>query len=563
LLHYAAMSRTTKLVICASTLSLLNGCGGEEDEEESVAESALLSLPNSNFEIDVDANLRLDTAGLIDWVTVAESRRTDLPTGTSDNSFGQGSKEDTPVPSVVAGSIPPNKSDLLHFGVYLETTASDKFLHLFWHRVQEPSGTTNMDFEFNQSSTTSGNGVTPLRTAGDLLIQYDLSQGGVNPQLFVSKWLTSGNAATVCEASNTLPCWGKRVDLTAAPPPGETKKATGSINSSVIPPGDSDGLAVDLDGNGSVDPVSARTFGEASINFSALVGSGQCVSFGSAYLKSRSSDSFTAALKDFIAPEAVNISNCGGVTIIKKDDLDASLAGAGFTLYKDAAPEGGSVPGAEDSVSAGACTTAANGTCTITNVVQGPYWLVETTTPSGYDTAAPQSVIVVADSTVEKTFVDPRQRGAILVTKTRKHLADGPGDHPHAGVEFTVNGVKKTTDSNGLACFDNLTFGSYTVTETVPSGYAGEAPKSATVDNKASCSDLVFAGENVGFKNTPLSTLAVTFTSQISGGTGAQISCTGLTEDLTDVTPNAFDDVTETFKDLAPGTYTCTVVVDP
>jgi hypothetical protein len=27
--------------------------------------------------------------------------------------------------------------------------------------------------------------------------------------------------------------------------------------------------------------------------------------------------------------------------------------------------------------------------------------------------------------------------------------------------------------------------------------------------------------------------------------------------------PNVFDDISETFKDLEPGTYTCTVVVDP
>jgi hypothetical protein len=31
-----------------------------------------------------------------------------------------------------------------------------------------------------------------------------------------------------------------------------------------------------------------------------------------------------------------------------------------------------------------------------------------------------------------------------------------------------------------------------------------------------------------------------------------------------DGTPNVFfDDISETFKDLEPGTYTCTVVVDP
>ena len=94
---------------------------------------------------------------VIDWANVAETRKADLPTGADDDSFGQGTKEDTAVPTVVDGSIPPNKSDLLNFGVYLETTPSGRrFLNMFWHRVQEPSGTTNMDFEFNQSSTALG-----------------------------------------------------------------------------------------------------------------------------------------------------------------------------------------------------------------------------------------------------------------------------------------------------------------------------------------------------------------------------------------------------------------------
>ncbi len=91
---------------------------------------------------------------------------------------------------MVDGSIPPNKSDLLTFGGYLETTPTgDRFLNIYWHRVQEPNGTTNMDFEFNQSSVLSSNGVTPVRTAGDVLIQYDLAQGGTNPQLFLSRWV--------------------------------------------------------------------------------------------------------------------------------------------------------------------------------------------------------------------------------------------------------------------------------------------------------------------------------------------------------------------------------------
>ena len=42
--------------------------------------------------------------------------------------------------------------------------------------------------------------------------------------------------------------------------------------------------------------------------------------------------------------------------------------------------------------------------------------------------------------TVTCTFHDARETGAIEITKTRKHAAAGSGDHPHAGVTFTVTG---------------------------------------------------------------------------------------------------------------------------
>ncbi|GAA4678501.1 hypothetical protein Prum_042900 [Phytohabitans rumicis] len=495
-----------------------------------------VSLPGSNFEIDTDANLKVDDpAPSIDWASVAETRKQDTASGPTDESFGQGSKEDTAVPSVVDGSIPPNKSDLKFFGVYQEGTTATGFLNLFWSRVQDPQGTTNMDFEFNQSSTLSSNGVTPVRTAGDLLIIYDLSQGGTNPQLFIRRW--TGSA------------WGPATDLTAS------NLATGSINTSNIPAADSDGLG----------GQSARTFGEAQVKLSALFPNPNvCAGFGAAYLKSRSSDSFTAALKDFVPPVPVNISNCGSVKILKVDDAGTKLAGATFQLYADNAPVGGS-RGAEDTLVAGkSCTTTLpTGSCTITAVLQGEYWVVETVVPPGHEGAADQHVTVTADSTVELTFVDPRQRGAILVTKLRKHVADGAGDHPHAGVDFTVNGVTKATDANGQACFDNLLFGSYTVHETTPANYQGEADKNVTVNNSASCADTPYAGETVTFTNTPLSKITVSFESQVPGGTAATIACTGLTATPPDGTPSAFDDTSETFQDLIPGTYTCTVVIDP
>jgi hypothetical protein len=160
---------------------------------------------------------------------------------------------------------------------------------------------------------------------------------------------------------------------------------------------------------------------------------------------------------------------------------------------------------------------------------------------------------------VTVTFVDPRLRGAIEITKVRKHAADGPGNHPQAGVDFTVNGTTVTTNAQGKACVDGLLFGSYTVHEVTPTGYHGEADKTVNVNNKASCSDNPYVGETVQFVNTPLTNITLSVDSQIDGGTASTIDCGGGATGST----GANGDGSVSRNNLEPGTYTCTVVIDP
>jgi hypothetical protein len=146
------------------------------------------SLAGSNFEIDVDANLvRNDPAPSEDWGSLQnrdlanpnapEIRATDKPTGQTDDSYQGGVKEDTACPAETTGSIPNNKSDLRTFHVYKEAgnaTNPAGYLNLAWSRVTDPSGTTLMDFEFNQSGTSCASGPNKVRTTGDLLIEYTI-----------------------------------------------------------------------------------------------------------------------------------------------------------------------------------------------------------------------------------------------------------------------------------------------------------------------------------------------------------------------------------------------------
>jgi hypothetical protein len=398
-----------------------------------------VSLAGSNFEIDTDANLKVDDpAPSIDWASVTETRKADSPSGATDESFGNGTKEDTAVPSIVTGGIPPNKSDLKFFGVYQEGTTSNGFLNLYWSRVQEPTGTTNMDFEFNQSSVKSANGQTPVRTAGDLLIIYDLSQGGTRPSLSLRIW--TGSA------------WGPATDLTAS------NKATGSINTSPIPAGEADGLGAH----------SARTFGEAQIALSAIFDPTKCTSFGSAYLKSRSSDSFTAALKDFVPPQSINISNCGKILVDKVTQPSGDPQSFNFTL------KGGPSNLNQSFSLTDAATPHDSG-----GLLAGSGYNVAETVPDGWDLTSATcddnspitNIDVSVGETVKCTFTNTKQ-GKIRIDK----VTDPPGDE--TSFPFTLKGgpsaldksfsLKDADDPNETAVKPGS---NYVAAENTPSGW--------------------------------------------------------------------------------------------
>lgn len=426
------------------------------------------ALTGSSFE-STDGNLVVDggTAAK-DWANAPGLRTAfDKPTGQQDDSFGQGTKEDTAVPTVVDGSIPNNKSDLTRFYVANEHVNGKDFLYLAWERVQEPTGTTNMDFEFNQSRTKSGNGITPVRTAGDVLIKYDLSQGGTVPSFGLHRWVTTGTAATVCEASNSVPCWGKVTPLSGF--------ADGSINTVTV---------TDPVSPGPNPPrtLSPRTFGEAAINLtdSGVLDPSVCTGFGSAYLKSRSSDSFTAALKDFIAPIPVEIDNCQPATIqLKKvDEQGNPLAGAVLQLFKDA--NGNGTLDATDTKIDGDCTTALPdgiGTCTYTitasAVNNGLYIGHELTPPPGYTATAPDQTQQVTIGNTAQTFTlvftDAPVPGRLDIVKK------DDGGNPVAGVTFTLTANTTVVGScvtgpAGTCSISNVALGTYTLDEVIPAG---------------------------------------------------------------------------------------------
>lgn len=412
------------------------------------------SLEGSYFEIDNDANF-VNNAGASfdDWVDVTESRREDVATGQNDDSYKGGVKEDTVCPGETTGSIPNNKSDLRYFGVY-EEEGDPGFLHMFWTRVSDPSGTTLMDFEFNQSLTACAQGPNVERTVDDILLEYSIDQGGSRATITIRKW--TGSA------------WGPATTL-------DPSEATGTINSTPI-------LAANSDGTLTSGSLSARTFGEASIDLDVIFDDTKCQSFGSAMLKSRSSDAFTSQLKDFIRPVPITLTNCGKVIIRKQTDPDGSTQLFDFSKSFNTDPS-----------TTNTFQLADGGVKTYTGVLFGTgYTVAEGTLPSGWEfvgidcnvTANPSVGVTPSitgqtitfsiddeDDVLDCTYTN-RARGSLKVVKQTDPSSNTTTTFTFTPTGFNGGSTFTLTGHNANQTFTNLVPGSsYGVSEAAVAGW--------------------------------------------------------------------------------------------
>ncbi len=398
--------------------------------------AATATIAPSTFEGN-DGNQNVDTTGNTDWANVAGKHTgTDVSSRTADNAFGQGTSEDDPNVSTVTGSIPPNKNNLTSFLEASEVVGGDVYLYLGWSRAVN-IGNANLDFEINQAST-DNLGVAGkhliARTAGDLLVTYDFGGSGT-PALGLLTWITSG-ASSDCFSAHGLPCWGNRVNLDGA-------VSEGAVSS--------DGL-----------------FGEAAINLTdaGVFPAGQCESFGSTFVKSRSSSSFTAELKDFIAPVEVRIANCGEVIINKTTVPAGSTHSFGFTTTNSLA-------------SAFNLTgeTGANRTKDITDVQAGSYSVSEGSTTgwtlTGISCTATGTGTSVTGTTLPTASFTVAAGGLVTCTFTNALDKNSPGATSAPALipqdSVTVSGLDTTGAVSGSS--DKvMTVSLYGATDTSCSG---------------------------------------------------------------------------------------------
>src|SRR6266852_3618851 len=247
---------------------------------------------NTVGSFEIDGNLVIDhatpPAEPIDWDSspfpAALTAFTD-GTGSTDDIFGQGSKENTQSTwSCVTGSAPP-KDDLVNeisingasplageiaVRFFPVNGVQKQFLYTNWSRLSN-NGDAHIDYEFNQadpSTTPASPGCPqlPARTPGDFLISFDTTSGSSSAPIAVSAYTWNGTTFIPLSLGSQGSLWDAAVN-TAPSITGLT--ATGS-----------------------------NLFGELALNVTDTIGEIPCNKILFTSMKTRASTSLSAEVKD-------------------------------------------------------------------------------------------------------------------------------------------------------------------------------------------------------------------------------------------------------------------------
>jgi hypothetical protein len=530
---FAVVIATALGLVSWAAVGLADNASGCDFAANGTTQSCSPQLAGSTF-AGGDGNLLTNptTFGTTDWQNVAGlNPGFDLPSGTGDNSFGQGTKEDNPAVTVVSGSIPPNKSDLTRFYEASEIGSNKhNFLYLAWER-SNVLGSANMDFEINQAATPGLGSPGPhtiSRTAGDLLVTFDFTNGGGRPTLGLLRWLTAaaGNMGSQCFSIKTLPCWGNQETLNGS-------DSIGAVNNL-------DPVTDPLFPNSPnyINPVPALQFGETAIDLTTagVFPPGTCEAFGSVFLKSRSSASFTAEAKDFIAPIPVNIANCGSIKIIKHTDPRGKDQVFGYTSNLPAEPAG-----AVGGVPQGGVSCPGNSSAGVQ--ADGSFCLNDAGNSAGGDSAG---------NTVYNNAI---QAGTYTVTE---------GADPSGFTFENLSCTGGTTSTNGKTAMINLVPGDQVVCTYV------NQQNTATMTTQVSTVSPVFPGQAVHdtatvkgnqAADTPSGTVTFFLCGPLSGGStscssgGTQLTPGGTLSGSGGTASATSPDVNTSASTLTPGLY--------
>ena len=176
----------------------------------------------------------------------------------------------------------------------------------------------------------------------------------------------------------------------------------------------------------------------------------------------------------------INEEKTGSIVVHKTTEGQKNIEGIKFYL------RGTSDTGREINIPA---VTDKDGIAKFENIPIGTYKVIEDekTVPYGYLVAAEKEVTVTYAETVDTDILNAEQTGTVKVHKKTDGMTN------IEGIRFILSGVSDTgreirieavTDKDGLAKFDGVPIGTYTITEdgsTVPYGYLVADSKQVTV----------------------------------------------------------------------------------
>jgi hypothetical protein len=239
-------------------------------------------------------------------------QKNDIAASTTDNSWVNGQKMDTPCAQLATNKNQP-KNDFTSVASYSET-ASNLNLYLYGATIRvAANGNASENVELNKLPGTNSCPIN--RSEGDKLLAFDYLNGGTSLNLHVLTWVATSAGYTdpitnqvysgSCIIGNdTAPCWSATV---VQPSPstfeGQVSQAAIAANANAM--------------NGQA--LVAGQFAEFGVNITNAIygGSVGCTAFAQTTWESRSAGSSFSSNPEDISIENTSVTNCGEVKIIK------------------------------------------------------------------------------------------------------------------------------------------------------------------------------------------------------------------------------------------------------
>lgn len=329
---------------------------------------------------------------------------------------------------------------------------------------------TNKDLKFE--ATTNENGVAMF----DKLVigKYVITEDG---STVPAAYLTADEQEVTVEYNETAEVAFENIEKT-----GEikvTKTTVGNINVSGITfnlRGTSDS-GRDIDIPAVTDENGVAVFENVPVGTYMVIEDEETVPYGYFVADEKK---VTVIYSETVDAEIINNEQTGTIKVHKRTEGDLNISGITFYL------KGTSDTGREINIPA---ETDKDGIAKFENVPIGTYKVIEDeeTVPYGYLVADEKEVKVEYAQTIDATILNNEQTGSIKVHKKTADMTNVEG------IRFILSGVSDTgreinipaiTDKDGLARFENVPIGTYTITEdgsTVPYGYLVADSKQVTV----------------------------------------------------------------------------------